>query len=275
MVMPVGGPSFGEALRAGAEIFTPLRGILKSRGPVDRRWRRGRLCANLKSNREAIEVVLEAIGKAGMKAWSGCFVALDVASSELWAPTARGKPADAIRSRNRAKAIGRRSRWSGSTRTGLRQTDHLHRRRPREGDWDGWKMMTQELGNRLQIVGDDVFVTNPEILKRASGTVSATRCWSNLIRSVRSLKRSMPSGLARSANYATIISHRSGETEDTTIADLAWAPPRDRSNRLGEPHGPHLQYNQLLRIEEETGPLGTVSPEGARSVHKLVLLRHG
>jgi enolase len=249
MVMPVGASSFGEALRAGAEIFHALRGILKARGQSTGVGDEGGFAPNLKSNREAIEVVLEAIAKTGMKAGDNVYIALDVASSELWAGAGTytfkksGEP-----NRTSEQMVQLYQDW-------LRQypiisiEDGLA-----EGDWEGWQLLTRELGGRVQLVGDDVFVTNPEILKRgiADGVGNALLVKLNQIGTVTETLDAVK--MAADANYGTIISHRSGETEDTTIADLAVGTAAgqiktgsaSRTDRVAK-------YNQLLRIEEELG----------------------
>ena len=249
MVMPVGVSSFAEALQAGAEIFHALRGILKARGQSTGVGDEGGFAPNLKSNRDAIEVVLEAVGKTGMKAGQDVFIALDVASSELWAGA--------------GKYVFKKS--GESTRTS-EQMVQLYEEWLRdypiisiedgvaEGDWDGWRMLTRELGGKVQLVGDDVFVTNPEILKRgiADGVGNALLVKLNQIGTVTETLDAVK--MARDAKYGTIISHRSGETEDTTIADLAVGTAAgqiktgsaSRTDRVGK-------YNQLLRIEEELG----------------------
>src|SRR4029077_2567988 len=249
MVMPVGASSFGEALRTGAEIFHALRGILKSRGQSTGVGDEGGFAPNLKSNREAVEVVLEAVAKAGMKAGQDVFIALDVASSELWA--GHGKYT--------FKKSGEADRTSDQM---VRLYEDWLREYPiisiedgvAESDWDGWATLTRELGSRVQLVGDDVFVTNPEILRRgiADGVANALLVKLNQIGTVTETLDAVR--MASDANYATIISHRSGETEDTSIADLAGGtgagqkkPARaSRSDRVAK-------YNQLLRIEEELG----------------------
>jgi enolase len=249
MVMPVGARSFADALRAGAEIFHALRGILKSRGQSTGVGDEGGFAPNLKSNREAIDVVLEAIGKAGMKAGQDVFVALDVASSELWAGGGRYT----------FKKSGEGDRTSEQM---VRLYEDWLRQYPiisiedgvAEGDWDGWKMLTKELGSRVQLVGDDVFVTNPEILKRgiADGVGTALLVKLNQIGTVTETLDAMR--IARDANYATIISHRSGETEDTTIADLAVGTAAGQIKTGSASRTDRIcKYNQLLRIEEELG----------------------
>ncbi|MEO8259244.1 MAG: phosphopyruvate hydratase [Acidobacteriota bacterium] len=249
MVMPVGVASFGEALRAGAEIFHALRGILKARGQSTGVGDEGGFAPNLRSNREAVEVVLEAVAKTGMTAGRDVFIALDVASSELWAGNGRYV----------FKKSGEADRTSDEM---VRLYEDWLREYPiisiedgvAESDWDGWVTLTQELGGRVQLVGDDVFVTNPEILRRgiADGVGNALLVKLNQIGTVTETLDAIR--MASDARYATIISHRSGETEDTTIADLAVGTgagqiktgSASRSDRVAK-------YNQLLRIEEELG----------------------
>jgi enolase len=249
MVMPLGAPSFAEGLRWGAEIFHALRGILKGRGQSTGVGDEGGFAPNLKSNREALDVVMEAIAKAGMKAGNQVWIALDVASSELWAGGGRytfkksGEP-----DRTSDEMVRLYEDWTReypivSIEDGLA-----------EGDWDGWKSLTKTLGSRVQLVGDDVFVTNPEILKKgiAEGIGNALLVKLNQIGTVTETLDAVR--MAADANYATIISHRSGETEDATIADLAVGTAAgqiktgsaSRSDRTSK-------YNQLLRIEEELG----------------------
>ena len=249
MLMPVGAASFDEALRAGAEIFHALRGILKARGQSTGVGDEGGFAPNLKSNREAIEVVLEAIAKTGIKAGQDVYVALDVASSELWA--GGGKYV--------FKKSGEADRTSDAM---VRLYEDWLRQYPiisiedgvAEGDWEGWKTLTRELGKRVQLVGDDVFVTNPDILKRGveDGVGNALLVKLNQIGTVTETLDAVK--MARDADYGTIISHRSGETEDTIIADLSVGTAAgqiktgsaSRSDRV-------CKYNQLLRIQEELG----------------------
>jgi enolase len=249
MVMPVGVSSFAEALRAGAEIFHALRGILKAKGQSTGVGDEGGFAPNLRSNREAVEVVLEAIAKTGMKAGGDVFIALDVASSELWA--------------GGGKYVFKKSGEADRTSDGMvRLYEDWLRQYPiasiedgvAEGDWQGWQLLTRELGNRVQLVGDDVFVTNPEILSRgiADGVGNALLVKLNQIGTVTETLDAVR--MARDARYATVISHRSGETEDSTIADLAVGTgagqiktgSASRTDRV-------CKYNQLLRIEEELG----------------------
>ena len=259
MVMPVGVSSFGEALRAGAEIFHALRGILKGRGQSTGVGDEGGFAPNLKSNREAVEVVLEAVGKTGMKAGQDVFIALDVASSELWAGGGKyvfkksGEP-----DRTSEQMVQLYEDW-------LRQypivsiEDGLA-----EGDWSGWQLLTKALGGRVQLVGDDVFVTNPEILKRgiADGVGNALLVKLNQIGTVTETLDAV--AMARDANYATIISHRSGETEDATIADLAVGTAAGQIKTGSASRTDRVcKYNQLLRIEEELGTRASFAGRGA------------
>jgi enolase len=249
MVMPLGASSFSEALRMGAEIFHALRGILKARGQSTGVGDEGGFAPNLKSNREALEVVLEAIGKAGLKAGQDVWIALDVASSELWAGDGNyvfkksGEP-----SRTSAQMIAMYDDWISqypivSIEDGLA-----------EGDWDGWVRLTGALGARVQLVGDDVFVTNPEILKKgiADRVGNALLVKLNQIGTVTETLDAVR--MAADAGYATIISHRSGETEDSTIADLAVGTAAGQIKTGSASRTDRVcKYNQLLRIEEELG----------------------
>jgi enolase len=248
MVLPAGMPTFADALRAGAEIFHTLRGILKKAGHSTGVGDEGGFAPNLRSNREALDVVLEAIAKAGYSAGHNVFLALDVASSELWENgnyvfTKSGEPA-----RTSAQMVDLWTDWVRQYPV-ISIEDGLA-----EGDWDGWKALTAALGDRVQLVGDDVFVTNPAILKRgiADRVGNALLVKLNQIGTVTETLDAI--SMAQAAGYGTIISHRSGETEDSTIADLAVGTAAgqiktgsaSRSDRIAK-------YNQLLRIEEELG----------------------
>ncbi|MBI3493318.1 MAG: phosphopyruvate hydratase [Acidobacteria bacterium] len=249
LVMPLSAPSFGEALRWGAEIFHALRGILKSRGQPTGVGDEGGFAPNLKSNREAVEVVLEAIGKAGLKAGADVWIAIDVASSELW--TSGG--------RYTFKKSGEPDRTSDEM---IRLYEDWIRQYPivsiedglAEGDWSGWQRLTRALGDRVQLVGDDVFVTNPEILKEgiAGKVANALLVKLNQIGTVTETLDAVR--MAADAGYATIISHRSGETEDSTIADLAVGTAAGQIKTGSASRTDRIcKYNQLLRIEEELG----------------------
>ena len=265
MVMPAGMPTFAEALRAGAEIFHTLRGILKKAGHSTGVGDEGGFAPNLRSNREALDVVLDAIAKAGYSAGENVFLALDVASSELW---------------ENGKYVFRKS--NEPTRTSAQMIDlwtDWVRQYPiisiedglAEGDWEGWKALTAALGERVQLVGDDVFVTNPQILRRgiADRVGNALLVKLNQIGTVTETLDAIE--MARRAGYGTIISHRSGETEDSTIADLAVGTSAgqiktgsaSRSDRVAK-------YNQLLRIEEE---LGSAAKYAGRAAIRQLAIR--
>ena len=249
MVMPIGPPTFAEAVRAGAEIFHALRGILKKAGHSTGVGDEGGFAPNLASNREALDVVLEATTKAGYRPGTDVFLAIDAASSELWEQgkyvfRKSGEPTRGADEMVRMYADWVRQYPIVSIEDGLA-----------ESDWDGWKTLTRELGAQIQLVGDDIFVTNPEILKKgiAEGVGNAVLVKLNQIGTVSETLDAI--AMARQANYGTIISHRSGETEDSTIADLAVGTSAgqiktgsaSRSDRIAK-------YNQLLRIEEALGP---------------------
>jgi enolase len=254
MVMPVGFPTFSEGLRAGAEIFHALRSLLKGRGLSTGVGDEGGFAPSLKSNREALDVVMEAIGKAGAKAGENVFIALDVASSEFWAGSA-------------SEGGGRYEfKKSGEPARDSRGMVDLYvdwcRQYPiisiedgcAEQDWDGWKMLTDALGSKVQLVGDDVFVTNPTILQKGieRGIGNALLVKVNQIGTISETLDAM--AMAHKAGYRCVSSHRSGETEDSTIADLAVGTAAgqiktgsaSRSDRVAK-------YNQLLRIEEALG----------------------
>ena len=249
MVMPVGASSFGEALRGGTEIFHALRGILKSRGQSTGVGDEGGFAPNLKSNREAVEVVLEAIARAGMNPGEDVFIALDVAASELWAGAGKyvfRKSGEADRTSDQMVRLYEdwlREYPIASIEDGVA-----------EDDWEGWRTLTRELGNRVQLVGDDVFVTNPEILRRGidDGVGNALLVKLNQIGTVTETLDAVR--MASDARYGTIISHRSGETEDTTIADLAVGTAAGQIKTGSASRTDRVcKYNQLLRIEEELG----------------------
>jgi enolase 1/2/3 len=248
MVMPLGLPSFGEALRAGTEIFHALRAILKKAGHSTGVGDEGGFAPNLKSNREALDVVLEAVGKAGLRAGKDVFLALDVASSELWDNGTYVFKKSGEPRRTPDQMVEMYTEW-------VRQYPIISiEDGVAEGDWSGWQSLTRALGQRVQLVGDDVFVTNPEILRKgiAEGVANSILVKLNQIGTVSETLDAI--AMARAANYTTIISHRSGETEDSTIADLAVGTcagqiktgSASRSDRIAK-------YNQLLRIEEELG----------------------
>jgi len=249
MVMPLSAPSFAEGLRWGAEIFHALRGILKARGQSTGVGDEGGFAPNLKSNREALDVVLEAIGKAGLKAGSDVWIALDVASSELWAGAGRYT----------FKKSGEPDRTSDDM---IRMYEDWIRQYPivsiedglAEGDWAGWRTLTKELGARVQLVGDDLFVTNTEILKRGIDEKVANSILIKL-NQIGTVTETLDAvKMASDAGYSSIISHRSGETEDATIADLAVGTAAGQIKTGSASRTDRVcKYNQLLRIEEELG----------------------
>jgi enolase 1/2/3 len=256
MVMPLAAPTFAEALRWGAEIFHALRGILKGRGQSTGVGDEGGFAPNLKSNREAVEVVLEAIAKAGLTPGVDVQIALDVASSELWTPP------DSVAGGGGRYTFKKSGEPARSSDEMIRLYQDWIRQYPivsiedglAEGDWDGWKTLTQALGGRVQLVGDDVFVTNPAILNKGieDGVGNALLVKLNQIGTVTETLDAMR--MAADANYATIISHRSGETEDSTIADLAVGTAAGQIKTGSASRTDRVcKYNQLLRIEEELG----------------------
>jgi len=249
MVMPVGATSFAEALRMCAEIYHTLKGVLKKRGLSTGVGDEGGFAPNLESNEEALKVIMEAIEAAGYSAGDQVMIALDPAATEFY---------DVEKKRYVLKGEGREL-------TSVEMVDFwadLADRYPivsledgmAEEDWDGWKLLTDRLGERVQLVGDDLFVTNPERLGRGieMGVANSILIKLNQIGSLTETLNCIE--LAKRAGYTCVISHRSGETEDTTIADVAVAVNAGqiktgapaRSDRVAK-------YNQLLRIEEELG----------------------
>jgi len=261
MVMPVAATSFSEGLRIGVEIFHSLRSILKKNGYSTGVGDEGGFAPSLKSNREALDVVMEAIAKAGYTSGQDVYIALDVAASELWNSDTKSYV---------FKKSGEQTRTSDEM---VRLYEEWVREYPivsiedglAENDWDGWSALTAAIGKRIQLVGDDLFVTNPSILQRgiAQGVANAILIKLNQIGTVSETLDAVK--MAKDAGYAVVISHRSGETEDTTIADLAVGTAAgqiktgsaSRSDRVAK-------YNQLLRIEEQLGA-------GARYAGKAAL----
>ena len=248
MAMPVGAPSFSEALRWGAETFHTLKGVLKKRGYNTAVGDEGGFAPSLKSNEEAIDVILEAITQAGYKPGQEIAIALDPASSEFF---------------DKGKYVFKKSDKSvKSSEQMVRFWAEWARQFPivsledglAENDWDGWKMLTDELGDKIQLVGDDLFVTNTARLARGidSGVANSILIKVNQIGTITETLEAIE--MARRNGYTAVISHRSGESEDTFIADLAVATgvgqiktgSASRTDRIAK-------YNQLLRIEEELG----------------------
>lgn len=246
MIMPVGAPSFKEALRMGAEIFHALKKVLKDKGYNTAVGDEGGFAPNLKSNEEALEVIMEAIDAAGYKAGTDILLALDVAASEIFSDGKYNFANEAQPIKTAEETIAFYSDLVDrypiiSIEDGLA-----------ENDWAGWKLMTQELGDKIQIVGDDLFVTNTKILKEGidKGVANSILIKVNQIGTLTETLEAIE--MAKRAGYTAVISHRSGETEDTTIADLAVATNAGqiktgslcRTDRI-------CKYNQLLRIEDE------------------------
>ncbi len=259
MVMPFGAPSFAECVRWGAEIYHALKSVLKEHGYITLVGDEGGYAPQLKANVEAVEVILEAIEKAGFKAGTDVAIALDPAASEFYDEKEKvynlrreGKKLDP------AQMVAFWKSWVEqfpivSIEDGLAQDD-----------WDGWKMMTEQMGDKLQIVGDDLLVTNPARVKRA---IEEKACNSLLVKvnQIGSLTETIEAvTLCQRAGWTAVTSHRSGETEDSTIADLAVALNTGqiktgapaRSDRVAK-------YNQLLRIEADLGDSGTFAGWGA------------
>ncbi|HEY2932855.1 MAG TPA: phosphopyruvate hydratase [Acidobacteriota bacterium] len=249
MVVPVASHKFADALRMGVETFHRLKEVLKARGYATSVGDEGGFAPNLKSNDEAIEVILQAIERAGYKPGSDLFLALDVAASELFRDGQYIFRKSSGQVRNSSEMVRFYVDW-------IRQypiisiEDGLA-----EDDWQGWKELTRELGGSIQLVGDDLFVTSVERLQRGINQKVANSILIKLNQIGTVTETLKAIGLARQNGYTCIISHRSGETEDAFIADLAVATnagqiktgSASRSDRVAK-------YNQLLRIEEELGP---------------------
>jgi enolase len=253
MVMPFGAPSFAEGLRWGAEIYHALKSVLKSRGYATLVGDEGGYAPALKANSEAVEVILEAISKAGYKAGEQVCIALDPAASELYdEETKKYNLRKEGRTLTGEEMVAFWKSWVDqypivSIEDGLAQDD-----------WDSWKLMVQELGSRIQIVGDDLLVTNPERVRRAISEKAANALLVK-VNQIGSLTETIEAvETCHRAGWRAVTSHRSGETEDATIADLAVALNTGqiktgapaRSDRVAK-------YNQLLRIEAELGDTAT------------------
>ena len=249
MVMPVGASSFSEALRMGVETFHQLKKVLKGKGLNTNVGDEGGFAPHLKSNAEAIELILEAIAKAGYKPGREIGIALDSAASEF------GK---------KGKYVFRKSDGSKKDAEGMvRFYQDLCRQYPilsiedgfSEDDWNGWKLFTKEMGKKIQIVGDDIFVTNPKILRKGIEGKAANSVLIKLNQIGTVTETIDAVEMAKRAGWTAVVSHRSGETEDSTIADLVVGlntgqiktGSASRTDRMAK-------YNQLLRIEEELGP---------------------
>jgi enolase len=248
MIAPVGMESFGEALRAGVEIFHSLKKVLNGRGMATAVGDEGGFAPDLGSNEEAIEVILEAIDKAGYKAGDDVLLALDPAASEFHRDGAYVFHKSTNERRTSAEMVDFWRGWVDKYPI-ISIEDGLD-----EGDWDGWTQLTTAIGDRVQIVGDDLFVTNTEFLRRGieAGAGNAILIKVNQIGTLTETLQAIE--LAKRSGYRCVISHRSGETEDTFIADLAVATragqiktgSASRTDRIAK-------YNQLLRIAEDLG----------------------
>lgn len=248
MIMPVGAPSLKEALRWGSEVFHSLKSVLKAKGHITAVGDEGGFAPNLASNEEPIQVIMEAIKKAGYVAGKDFFIALDVAASEFY-------------DKQTKKYVLKKS--GGAVKTSEEMVawyEELVAKYPiisiedglAESDWDGWKLLTDRLSKKVQIVGDDLFVTNPAILKEGieKGIANSILIKLNQIGTLTETLDAMQ--MAERAGYTCVVSHRSGESEDTTIADLAVAlnagqiktGSMSRTDRIAK-------YNQLIRIEDD------------------------
>jgi enolase len=248
MVIPFGVKSMGEAIRAGAEIYYSLKNILKQKGYSTAVGDEGGFAPSVKGHREAIELLLEAVRQAGYSAGKQVGLGLDVAASDLWREGSYLFKKSDGKTRSRDEMVRLYEDW-------VREYPIVSVEDPLgEDDWEGWTLLTETLGKKVQLVGDDVFVTNPERLERGirAGVANAILIKVNQIGTVSETLETVK--LARDFGYATVISHRSGETEDTTIADLAVATNAGQIKTGAPCRGERTaKYNQLLRIEEELG----------------------
>jgi enolase len=246
--MPVGAPSFAEGLRMAAEVFHTLKALLKKKGLQTAVGDEGGFAPDLKSNEEALGLITKAIEKAGYRPGEDIALALDAAASEFYEQGAYYLEAERKSKRSSEEMIAYYAKLV-DTYPILSIEDGMS-----EHDWQGWKMLTERLGRRVQLVGDDIFVTNVEIFARgiADGIGNSILIKVNQIGTLTETLEAI--ALAKRSGYTAIVSHRSGETEDTTIADIAVAlntgliktGSLSRTDRVAK-------YNQLLRIEEELG----------------------
>jgi len=260
LILPVGAPSLTEAVRYGAEVFHALRKVLQDMGMNTTVGDEGGFAPNLGSNEEAVEVILKAIEAAGYKPGEDIYLGLDVASSEIFKDGAYYLKSEGVRY-SAEEFADFLTGWVDkypiiSVEDGMA-----------ENDWDGWDILTDKLGKRVQLVGDDLFVTNTEIFRKGidRGVANSILIKLNQIGSLTETLDAIT--MADEANYTAVVSHRSGETEDTTIADLAVATTAtqiktgslSRSDRVAK-------YNQLIRIEEELGDRGSYAGRKAFNV---------
>ena len=247
MVVPCGLPTYTEALRAGAEVFHALKAAIKKRGLSTGQGDEGGFAPDLKSNREAVDLLIEGIQAAGYEPGKDVAIALDPATSELY-KDGRYHLKGEGRTLTSEEMVGLWEEWTQAYPV-VSIEDGLA-----EDDWDGWKLLTDRIGDRVQLVGDDLFVTNPRRLQEGidKGVANAILVKVNQIGSLTETLDAMR--LARTASYAAVMSHRSGETEDTTIADLAVATNAGQI-KTGAPSRSErvAKYNRLLVIEAELG----------------------
>ncbi|MGX8832767.1 phosphopyruvate hydratase [Amedibacillus sp. YH-ame6] len=260
MIMPVGAKSIREAIQMGAEVFHALKKVLKDKGQVTAVGDEGGFAPNLEDNEAPLKCIMEAIEAAGYKAGDEICIAMDVAASEFY--NTESKMYDLKKSGQGSKTTDEMIAWY----------DELVERYPiisiedglGERDWDGWKKLTEHLGKKIQLVGDDLFVTNPEILQEGidKDIANSILIKVNQIGTLSETFEAME--LAKKHGYTAVVSHRSGETEDTTIADIAVAfnagqiktGSMSRTDRIAK-------YNQLLRIEEELGDVAVFPGKSA------------
>ena len=264
MVMPVDAPSFAEGLRMGVEVFHSLKSVLHKKGYNTAVGDEGGFAPNLKSNEEALEVILEAIGKTAYKAGEQVYIAIDPAASEFY-DTGKKKYIFSKSDKSEKTSEQMVKYWEGWVKQYpiISLEDGMS-----EGDWEGWKMLTEAVGRKVQLVGDDVFVTNVEYLSKGieMGVANSILIKLNQIGTLTETLDCIE--MAKRAKYTTVLSHRSGETEDTTIADVAVAVNAaqiktgsgSRTDRIAK-------YNQLLRIEEDLDTNGYYAGFGAFNVH--------
>ena len=250
MICPKGAPSFSEALRMGAEVFHALKSVLKKQGLSTAVGDEGGFAPNLKSNVAALDAIMEAIGTAGYKPGKDVFICLDPAASEFYDAKKKKyvfKKSDKSE-KSSEQMVDFWEKWVKNYPI-ISIEDGMA-----EGDWDGWKIMTERLGDKIQLVGDDLFVTNTKFLKKGieKGVANSILIKVNQIGSLTETLDAIE--MARNAGYTSVVSHRSGETEDSSIADIAVATncgqiktgSLSRTDRI-------CKYNQLLRIEELLG----------------------
>lgn len=261
--MPVGAPSLREAVRYGAEVFHALKKVLQDKGMNTAVGDEGGFAPNLPSNESAIEVILQAIEKAGYTAGKDIYLALDCASSEFY-KNGRYDIASENKQLTSAEFADYLAEWVDKYPI-LSIEDGMN-----ESDWDGWALLTERLGKKVQLVGDDLFVTNPAILKEGIEKKIANSILIK-VNQIGSLSETLTAiQMAKDAGYTNVISHRSGETEDATIADLAVATSAgqiktgsmSRSDRIAK-------YNQLIRIEEQLEAIGQCRYPGMDAFYNL------